>query len=67
MQKRMKYGWNEHEGNTSFSYQFNFDIFRVLGKISEHNEMMKVQIKNKEHSLREDAIECALKPERYSK
>ena len=53
----MKCGWFKHSGDTSYSYQYDFDVMLVLGKTLKCDEMLKVQIKEKDLASREDAIE----------
>ena len=59
----MNYGQCEHAGDVENFYQCHFCITLVLGKIQEHNDMSKVQIKDKDCALWAGTTEKIPKPE----
>ena len=59
----MNYGQYEHAVDVENFYQCHFCIMLVLGKIQEHNEMSKVQIKDKDCALWTDATKKTQNPE----
>ena len=63
---RMKHKWYEHRGDTEYYYQSNVNMMLLLVKNSEHNELLKKNIKHTystkirsiamEHAPSEDSI-----------